>query len=166
MRIFVPLLICLFAVCTTSYSQGKAAAEKEARVLKGDDKGSAANNPQCKLFTSAEAGHYIGGSVTTIENAGLGYGCQWALGGGNGSMMVSVLPARYHEPPKGAPGFKKLPEIGAEGFVVPELGGWGAGAIIGPQSIRVSLSGKSASESTTVDLLKETIKRRSASGAK
>jgi hypothetical protein len=164
-RISILVASLLFA-CSGVYAQGKAAAEKEARVLKGDDKGAAVNNPQCKLFSTAEASHYIGAPVTTTENAGMGFGCQWAVGGGNGAMMVSVVPARYHEPPKLAQGFKKLPDVGVQGFVLPEMGGWGAGAIVGPQAIRVSLDGKGASESRVIELLKETMKRHSASTSK
>jgi hypothetical protein len=165
-RISTVVVSLLFACCTAVYAQGKAAAEKEARVLKGDAKGAAVNNPQCKLFSAAEASRYIGATVTSMENAGMGFGCQWAVGGGNGAMMVSVVPARYHEPPKLAQGFKKLPDVGVQGFVVPEMGGWGAGSILGPQAIRVSLDGKGASELKVIELLKETMKRQSASASK
>lgn len=156
----------LFACSTGVYAQGKAEAEKEARVLKGDDKGTAANNPQCKLFSRAEASQYIGATVTAMENAAMGFGCQWAVGGGNGAMMVSVVPARYHEPPKLAKGFKKLPNVGVAGFVVPQMGGWDAGSIVGPQAIRVSLDGKGASESKAIELLKAAMKRHAAAVSK
>ena len=65
----------IFAGTAGLYAQGKAAAEKEAGVLKGDDKGVAANNRQCKLFSTAEASGYIGEAVHAMENAGSGYGC-------------------------------------------------------------------------------------------
>jgi hypothetical protein len=165
-RISTVLLSMLFACATTLQAQGKAAAEKEARILKGDDKGAAVNNPQCKLFSFAEASHYIGAPVKSVENAGMGLGCQWLVGGGNGSMMVSVIPARYHTPPKLGKGFKNLPDVGVKGYAVPELGGWAAGSIIGAQAIRVSLDGKGASESTAVALLKESMKRQSAAVSK
>ena len=81
-------------------------------------------------------------------------------------MIVAVIPADYHVPPKAAKGYKSLPDVGIKGFVAPELGGWVAGSIVGKQAIRVSLAGKGASEATTVDLLKETMKRHSASTSK
>jgi hypothetical protein len=165
-RISTVLLSVLFACATTLHAQGKAAAEKEARILKGDDKGAALNNPQCKLFSSSEAGRYIGAPVKSVENAGMGMGCQWVVGGGNGSMMVSVIPARYHQPPKLGKGFKNLPDVGVKGYVLPEMGGWAAGSILGAQAIRVSLDGKGASESTVVELLKEAMKRQTASLSK
>jgi hypothetical protein len=57
-------------------------------------------------------------------------------------------------------------DVGVKGYVVPEMGGWAAGSILGAQAVRVSLDGKGASESTVVELLKETMKRRSASVSK
>jgi hypothetical protein len=165
-RVSMVVISLLFTGCTAVYAQGRAAAEKEAGVLRGDAKGAAVNNPRCKLFSAAEASRYIGATVTSMENAGAGFGCQWAVGGGKGAMMVSVLPARYHEPPKLARGFKKLPDVGVQGFVLPEMGGWGAGCILGAQAIRVSLDGKGASESRVIELLKETLKRQTASTSK
>src|SRR5690348_11860259 len=105
-RILTAVLV-VSACATAVHAQAKAAAEKEARVLKGDDKATAASNPQCKLFSSAEAGRYIGGKVQTVENAAMGSGCQWAVGSGDGSMLVQVVPARYHEPPSLGKGFRK-----------------------------------------------------------
>jgi hypothetical protein len=165
-RVSIVLVTLLFAGCAAAYAQGKTEAEKEASVLRGDAKGAAVNNPRCKLFSAAEASRYIGATVGSMENAGAGFGCQWAVGGGKGSMMVSVLAARYHEPPKLAQGFKKLPDVGVQGFVVPEMGGWGAGCILGTQAIRVSLDGKGASEATVIELLKETMKRQTATASK
>jgi hypothetical protein len=166
MRGISMVAISLLFGCTAVYAQGKAAAEKQAGVLRGDAKGAAVNNPRCKLFTAAEASRYIGATVTAMENAGAGFGCQWAVGGGKGAMIVSVLPASYHEPPKSAKGFKKLPDVGMEGFVLPEMGGWGAGCIVGSQAIRVSLDGSGASESKAIELLKETVKRQTAATSK
>jgi hypothetical protein len=165
-RISIILITLMSAGCAGVYAQGKSEAEKEAAALRGDTKGAAVNNPRCKLFSAAEASRYIGATVSTVENAAAGSGCQWAVGGGNGSMMVQVLPASYHEPPKMAKGFKQLPGVGVEGFVLPELGGWGAGCISGKQAIRVSLDGKGASEQTAIELLKDTMKRQTAAASK
>ena len=156
----------LLSASTSSFAQGKAAAEKEARVLKGDDKGAAANNKQCRMFSKAEASSYIGAAVHAMENAAMGMGCQWTVGGGNGSMLVQMVPARYHEKPSAAPGYKKLPDVGMQAFVVPEMGGWHAGSLHGPTAVHVMLSGKGASEAKTVELLKEALKRDAPSGSK
>jgi hypothetical protein len=69
------------------------------RALKGDHAGTAANNPQCKMFSKAEAGQYIGQVVDHVENAAVGTGCQWSSSGKDGSVLVQVVPARYHEKP-------------------------------------------------------------------
>jgi hypothetical protein len=74
--------------------------------------------------------------------------------------MIQVVPARYHEPHKGANGFKKLPDVGTQGFVEMSMGGWNAGAITGPQAIVVAVRGPAASEATAIALLKEVIERR------
>lgn len=157
------LSVSLLVVCSTaSYSQGKSDAEKLSRALTGDDKGAAINNPQCKLFTKAEAGRYIGAPVNSMDNAGGGSGCLWAAknDGNSNTMMVVVVPARYYEAASLAKGFRKLPDVGKKGFVVPDMG-WGAGAILGQEFIRVQLDGGVASESRVIELLKETMKRRS-----
>ena len=80
--------------------------------------------------------------------------------------MVSVIPARYHTPPKLGKGFRNLPDVGVKGYVVPELGGWTAGSILGAQAIHVSVDGPGASESTAIALLKEAMKRQPASVSK
>jgi len=144
---------------SVGYAQSKADAEKLAHSLKGDNAGQAADNRQCKMFTKAEAGHYIGEVVIHVENAAMGTGCQWTSASDDGSMLVQVVPARYHERPSAAVGYKKLPEVGTQAFVVPQSGGWQAGSLQGAHSIQVKASGKGATEAKTVELLKESMKR-------
>lgn len=157
---------CLLTASAGSYAQSKADAEKLARALKGDNAGTAANNKQCRMFSKAEASNYIGATVHDMDNAAMGMGCQWLVGGGNGSMLVQVVPARYHEKPSGAAGYKKLPDVGAQAFVVPDMGGWHAGSLHGATAVHVMLSGKGASEAKTVELLKEAMKRDLPAAAK
>ncbi|MEZ5404108.1 MAG: hypothetical protein R2729_30795 [Bryobacteraceae bacterium] len=133
---------------------------KTAAELTGDAKGSAANNPVCKLFTPAEASKYVGKAVGPGKNAASGSGCQWADKDYEGDMLVQIVAASYHTPPTQAKGYRALPDLGTKGFVVPEMGGWKAAVIRGSESIVVSVSGPSASEQTAVRLLKETLARR------
>jgi hypothetical protein len=166
MKILHLLLGLSLACSSAAYSQqGKAEAEKLKRTLTGDDKGAAANNPQCKLYSKAEAGAYLGASVSGMDNAAGGMGCQWLAKGDGNSMMVVVVPARYYEAASLAKGFKKLPGVGQKGFVVPDMG-WAAGAIQGKEFIRVQLDGKGASELSVTNLLKETLRRRMQSATK
>jgi hypothetical protein len=163
----VIIAVCfLLATGFSSAAQSKTDPEKLAGALRGDNKGPAASNKQCKLFTMSEASSYVGGTIHNVDNAAMGTGCQWTVGANNGSMLVQVVPARDHEKPSGAPGYKKLPEIGPQAFVVPELGGWHAGSLQGAHAVHVMLSGKGASEVRTIELLKESMKREASAGEK
>ncbi|MFN0165638.1 MAG: hypothetical protein ACKV22_04340 [Bryobacteraceae bacterium] len=157
MKLPGPLLIgCLLAAGAVSAQDSK----KTAAQLTGDAKGSAANNPVCKLFTPAEASKYVGKTVGAGQNAAMGSGCQWAAKDYEGDMMVQIVPASYHEQPKLAKGFLAMPSLGTKGFVVPEMGGWKAAVLRGEESIIVTVAGPAASQQTAVALLKETLSRR------
>jgi hypothetical protein len=134
--------------------------KKTADQLTGDAKGSAANNPVCKLFTPAEASKYVGKTVGEGKNAAMGSGCQWAAKDYEADVMVQIVPASYHEEPKLAKGFQAMPSLGTRAFVVPEMGGWKAAVLRGQESIIVSVAGPAASQQTAVALLKETLSRR------
>ncbi|MCU1384407.1 MAG: hypothetical protein JWL71_3104 [Acidobacteria bacterium] len=162
MRI-TPVACCLLAAALTGCGGSGADAQsaaKTAAALTGEDKIAAEKNPQCHLFTAAELAKYGGEPLSPGHDAAMGTGCQWMGPTGNGSVMIQVVPARYHEPHKGAKGFKTLPDVGTQGFVEMSLGGWDAGAITGPQAVVVSVSGPAASEANAIALLKETINRR------
>jgi hypothetical protein len=149
------------AACDKSPSSVPPDAQQTANALTGDNKGEASANPLCRMFTTAEIEGYGGAPVGAGTNAAMGTGCQWpgAQGDGKGSVMLQIVAASDHEPPSAAAGFKKLADIGTEGFVVPEMGGWHAGAIQGKKSINVMTSGPAASEEKTVAFLREAIKR-------
>lgn len=153
----------LLGACGGGASSAQTDAQKVAAALTGDDKQAAADNPQCRLFTAAELATYIGEPVSAGRNA-MG-GCQWLTtrtrsDGSQGDVMVIVVPARYHERPKLANGFRDVPDVGEKGFVAQDMGGWIAGAIVGKDAVRVVLDGQTASEANAIALLKETIKRR------
>ncbi len=155
-----PVLFLLASQALTGQS-GRPDAATMARILKGDTAGDAANNKVCKMFTNSEASNYIGQPVNHIENAAMGTGCQWSHTGVEGFMTVQVVPARYHEKPSSAAGYKKLPDIGPQAFVVPDMGGWHAGALQNPHAVHVQVTGKGASEAKAVELLKVALKRES-----
>ena len=153
---------CLFAAALTACGGGASAqsAAKTAAALTGEDKIEADKNPQCHLFTPAELAKYAGEPLGPGHVAAMGTGCQFLGRSQSGSVLIQVVPARYHEPHKGAEGFRPLPEVGTRGFVETSMGGWDAGAISGPQAVVVSVSGPAASEANAIALLTETIKRR------
>src|SRR5688572_21586807 len=134
---FIVVSCCFLAACGNANRE----AQKTAAVLKGDDKQGAGDNPQCKLFSPADAARYIGEPAAVGQNAALGMGCQWLARDGSGDMIVSVVPARYHEKPSLAKGYRTLADVGTEGFVAPYLDGWLAGAIVGEEAPRVSVAG-------------------------
>lgn len=148
---------CLLAAC------GKpgvpAEAEKTRAALSGDDKQAAADNPACKAFKPSEIAGYIGEPVNAGANAASGLGCQWTAKDGSGDVIVSVVPADYHEKPSEQKGYRTLPAPGTEAFVAPYFDGWLAGAITGASAVRVSTAGAKASEATTLGLLTESAKR-------
>ena len=151
----------MLGACGTGQAPApRADAQKTAEALTGDASAPAADNPQCKLFTVAEIGKYIGEPVSPGQNAALGTGCQWLAVDGTGDVIVAVVPSSYHEEPTLAAGYRALTDVGAKGFVAPQLDGWAAGAIVGQDAIRVSAAGAAATEATAISLLEDTIKRR------
>ena len=151
-----PLIVnCILAAALSAQDPKKTAAQ-----LTGDAKGSAANNPVCKLFTAAEASKYAGKTVEAGKNAAMGSGCQWAAKDYTADMMVQIVPASYHEQPKLAKGYQAMPDLGTKGFVVPEMGGWKAAVVRGEESIIVSVAGPAANQQQAIALLKETLSRR------
>lgn len=150
------IIACTLAAVAVSAQDPK----KTAAQLTGDAKGSAANNSVCKLFTAAEASKYVGKAVGDGKNSAMGSGCQWAAKDYEGDMMVQIVPASYHEQPKLAKGFRAMPDLGAKGFVVPDMGGWKASVVRGEESIIVTVAGPAASQQTVITLLKETLSRR------
>ncbi|HXS77259.1 MAG TPA: hypothetical protein VN753_13860 [Terracidiphilus sp.] len=150
----------LIAGCGSVYSARQTDANKTAAGLTGEDKIAADKNPQCKLFTVAELAKYVGEPLSPGHVAAMGTACQWNGRSQGDSAMIQVVAARDHEPHKGAKGFRKLPDVGTEGFVEMSMGGWNAGAITGPQAVVVALQGPAASEANAIALLKEVIIRR------
>ena len=154
------LIGALVASCGSGCSAGQTEAKKAAVALTGEDKIAADKNPQCKLFTAAELAKYVGEPLSPGHDAAMGTACQWDGKSDGDSAMIQVVPARDHEPHKGANGFRKLPGVGTEGFVEMSIGGWNAGTITGPQTVVVAVRGPAASEATAIALLTEVIKRR------
>jgi predicted small lipoprotein YifL len=135
-------------------------ARKAADIVTGDSQGSASDNPLCRLFTGSEMAAYIGEPVKAGENAAMGQGCQWPAQDEDGQVTIAIVPAEYEERATAAEGFRKVPEAGKDGFVVPDLGGWVAGAVAGNSFYRVTVAGTKASDASALALLKETIKRK------
>ena len=155
---FFLVLSLALAGCSKSSSAVPGEAQEMADVLTGDAAGNASDNPECKKFTVAEIGAIVGKPVEAGENAAMGTGCQWSASDDNGFVMVQIVDAKDHNPASGAPGFKELPGVGTEGFIVPDAEGGSAGAIQGSHSINVMIT-TGASEAQTLAFLREVLKR-------
>ena len=136
-------------------------AQRSTAVVTGDDHVQPSAHSTCRMFSSAEAGSYIGEPVGPPENAAMGGGCAWPATGGEGEVVVAIVPAGDHEPPSHAAGFRKIDAPGEKGFVVPDMGGWIAGAIVADKAIRVTVIGKGASEASALKLLSDAASRSS-----
>jgi hypothetical protein len=159
-RSFASCLIALSCSAACGGSSVPPEAKQVADALTGDTKGAASGNPQCRLFTADELAQYAGEPLGPGTNAAMGSGCQWAASDESGDVMIVVVPSNYHEKYSGDPTYTQWADIGTEGFSARFLDGWMAAAIVGPESIRVTVAGDGASEASAVALLRETIRRR------
>lgn len=154
----------LAGLLTAAFAAGAAAQTPNPQALKdrltGDAKGSAAANPQCRLFTPAEIGKWLGATVGAGENAGGGSGCSWVDKDYEVQAIVNVIGARHYVEMSGAKGFKRLTGIGRKAWVAADAG-WTAGALLEDDAaIIVNLDSKKATEATVVAFLQEAIQRR------
>lgn len=53
----------------------------------------------------------------------MGSGCQWAAKDDSGDVLIQIVPKSYHRTPTMADGYKKLPDIGTDGNISPDMGG-------------------------------------------
>lgn len=152
------VIVVLTALANSALAQSND-PKKIKDALTGDAKGSAAANPQCKLFTPAEIAGYLGVAVGVGQNAAGGAGCSWTDKDDEAQAILTVVGPNYFPEPSLAKGFKRLQGIGKKAWVAPDAG-WSAGALFDDIAIVVNLDGKKASEATVVAFLQEAIKRR------
>ncbi|MES2958703.1 MAG: hypothetical protein V4792_10975 [Pseudomonadota bacterium] len=157
-RLAASVILVLMSACDSSAAP--ADARRLADLLTGDAKGSAAANPVCKLFSAKEASVYAGRKVQAGSNAAGGRGCQWDTGSDDaGRVMVQVVRLQDANPPSGAAGFRGLPALGKDAYVVDDLC-WTVGAPQGKEFVIVVVDGPNANANTAIALMKETLKRR------
>ncbi|MBS0641303.1 MAG: hypothetical protein JSS43_15625 [Proteobacteria bacterium] len=121
-----------------------------------------AENDRCALLTRQEAASILGMPVSPGKTAGpAASACQFD-NDDDGYVQVQVIDdPRYWSPPKLAPDFRKVTGIGKEAYVVPEMGGWTAGALLEGRLAVVSLSGGKSSADAAVNLLRTVVGRLS-----
>ena len=153
----ITALFFCYLIAACSKPSNDASSMADALKSATSATGASSTDPVCKLYSSNDAAHYIGKPAKDGELS-MG-GCQWVAADGNGDMMVQVVPARYNEKPEKASGYRILSDVGSDAFVSTFMDGWLAGAIVGKEAIRASVSGNGVSDATAIALLKETIKR-------
>jgi hypothetical protein len=117
----------------------------------------------CSLFTTAEIKEFLGASVAAGRMAGpAGTACQWS-GAGEGvaayAQIQVIKGTEYWTAPSTAKGYEAVSGIGKEAFVVPEAGGWAAGALTDAAVLGAALSGGKASKESAVRLLRALLER-------
>jgi hypothetical protein len=151
-------LLVLAVLAGSAMAQGTD-PNKLKDQLTGDAKGSAADNPQCRLFTTAEIAAYLGKSVAAGQNAAGGAGCNWTDKEYEVQALLTVVGPSHFTEPSLVKGFKRLQGIGKKAWVAPDSG-WSAGALLDDAAIFVNLDSRQANEAAVVAFLQEAVKRR------
>ncbi len=159
------LLLCigLIAIATTVIAPGRdPSSSMPAPGASSHDESAAADTVPtraCELFSGSEIASFVGMAVLPGRSGGAQGVCQWATESFDAEALLIVMPRHRFEQPYWAIGFKTLPAPGRDGYVLPEMGGWTAGSIVGERAITVSISGPGANEQTTVAFLRVAIER-------
>jgi hypothetical protein len=112
-------LLTLALLASSAIAQGNDPKRLKDQ-LTGDAKGSAASNPQCKLFTPAEISAYLGTPVGAGQSAAGGAGCSWTDKADEVQAIVTVVGPNYFPEPKLVKGYKTLPGLGKKAWVAPD----------------------------------------------
>ena len=152
----VLILAMLASSCSSGPNPGGSGANPTPAASPASQEG------LCSLFAREEIEGLLGTPVENGDVTGpLGTACQW-----NGSAddsayaQVQVISdTSYWEKPTLAKGYEELDAIGKEAFVVPELGGWRAGAVTDASVIMVSVSGGTSNRDTAIRLLRNSLER-------
>ncbi len=152
-------VLCVTVLCACGKAPDSE-AQQVADQLTGAIAVPSDTNPLCKLFDADELEQYAGEPLEDGKTAAMGSGCQWVSKDDDGDVLIQIVPRSYHRKPTMADGYVELPDVGTEGNVTPDMGGWIAAAIVGEESIIASVAGEGASADQATALLRETIKRR------
>ena len=93
---------------------------------------SAAPPDPCAIFPASQLRSWFGKDVVSKPARGgpQEQGCQWMPKDGSpGGLALMLGPAASYSPPTHRFGYKTLPGIGEQAYIVPVQGGWEAGAL-------------------------------------
>ncbi|MEO8450508.1 MAG: hypothetical protein ABI647_11985 [Gemmatimonadota bacterium] len=146
-----------------------AAASCSGRTDRGDDAAEIEAAPAshlCSLLAAEEIEGVLGGPVGPGMVAGPGgTACQWdGMGGrGFGSPIFAqarvINDKRFWSPPTEVGGYEPVRSVGTEAYVVPDIGGWTAGALTDSSVVTVTLNGGTADRGHAVKLLRILVAR-------
>jgi hypothetical protein len=117
----------------------------------------------CSLFTVDEIKDLLDAPVEAGRVAGpLGTACHWS-----GSTDATAIYAQiqvikdtnYWNKPTLGQGYEAVSGIGKEAYVLPEAGGWAAGALTDNAVLGVAVNGGTANRDTAVKLLRTLLER-------
>lgn len=139
---------------------GSDEAQSAAAALQGvTEVQSASGGSTCTLITAQELEAIVLMPVQPSSAAVSAGGCVWDTPDDpDGFVMVAVVSGDYWEKPNHSPGYKALSGIGSEAFVINELDGWKAGALLTGEMaivVRVDVSGET--EAMAVELLQKVV---------
>jgi hypothetical protein len=148
----------LLVLCVTPACAGANGDSRGESVSAG----TAAPDARCDGFTQAEIARALGTAVALQPRRNEADMCVWD-GTTDEEAGVQTHMIRNREawtPPRGAKGYEALAEIGEAAYVVPELGGWAAAALIADGMMAVWITGSNASREAAIQLLRTAIERQ------
>lgn len=129
-------------------------AEATVQAITGYTPGS--GNTVCPFVTAAQLEAILQVSVHLSQTSNNTDQCDWdSPDDPDGIVTVTVVGGDYWEKPSLAPSYKELSGIGREAYVLSELGGWKAGALLEEDKVivvQVDVTGET--EAMAVELLK------------
>ena len=161
-RVLILLALAPFLLGCGGDDSGDASPDSATGTDGGGAAAAGAGDGLCGTYTALEIEQRIGIPVEDGSAAGPGgTACQWdAASEADAWVQIQVIDdTEYWEKPDLAPGYEAVPGIGSEAFVVPEMGGWKAGALTETSVAYVSMAGGSSTETTSVELLRDLLDR-------
>jgi len=160
---FLLLLALTAASCSGETERAEKVSSPGTTPAASTSTSAAPSSDLCSLFTTEEIKELLGAPVGAGKVAGpMDTACHWS-----GSTDAAAVYAQiqvindtsYWSKPTLAKGYEALSGISKEAFVVPELGGWSAGAVTDTAVVSVAVNGGTADRDAAVKLLRLFIER-------
>lgn len=151
------------ASSSVNTSIADSATPADMAPVSSDSATTAQSSRLCALFTTAEIIDMLGAPVGDGKVAGpQDTACHWSGSTDAAAIYAQVQVVNdtsYWSTPDLGEGYKELTGIATEAYVIPELGGWAAGALTDNAIFTVAMNGGKASSDSTVNLLRLLMER-------